>query len=129
MNRDNMIEVEPLDKIKQEERIAIISNELITMKSKKTIMDEYSAKWNCSPTTVRAIINEAIVWLSTQGKVTREEMRILNSERLDTLFGEARSVKDKLKIIDLLNKAHGVYETNLNIGNKEDDVIKIDIGV
>lgn len=129
MNRDNMIEVEPLDKIKQEERIAIISNELITMKSKKMIMDEYSVKWNCSPTTVRAIINEAIVWLSTQGKVTREEMRILNSERLDTLFGEARSVKDKLKIIDLLNKAHGVYETNLNIGNKEDDVIKIDIGV
>lgn len=129
MNRDNMIEVEPLDKIKQEERIAIISNELITMKSKKMIMDEYSEKWNCSPTTIRAIINEAIVWLSTQGKVTREEMRILNSERLDTLFGEARSVKDKLKIIDILNKAHGVYETNLNIGNKEDDVIKIDIGV
>lgn len=129
MNRDNMIEVDPLDKIKQEERIAIISNELITMKSKKMIIDEYSVKWNCSPTTIRAIINEAIVWLSTQGKVTREEMRILNSERLDTLFGEARSVKDKLKIIDILNKAHGVYETNLNIGNKEDDVIKIDIGV
>lgn len=124
-----MIEVDPLDKIKQEERIAIISNELITMKSKKMIIDEYSEKWNCSPTTIRAIINESIVWLSTQGKVTREEMRILNSERLDTLFGEARSVKDKLKIIDILNKAHGVYETNLNIGNKEDDVIKIDIGV
>lgn len=129
MNRDNMIEVDPLDKIKQEERIAIISNELITMKSKKMIIDEYSVKWNCSPATIRAIINESIVWLSTQGKVTREEMRILNSERLDTLFGEARSVKDKLKIIDILNKAHGVYETNLNIGNKEDDVIKIDIGV
>lgn len=115
---ENKIEVSPLDQLRQEERLSILAEELVKMRSKKSIIEEYSEKWECAPSTVRALINEAIVWLSTTVKVTREEMRALNSERLDYLFEDA-DLRYKLKIIDLLNKAHGVYETNVNLGGKE----------
>ena len=126
-NSENTIEVQPLDKITNEERIAIIVEELIKMKSKRKIIEEYSKKWQCSPNTIRAIINESIVWLATASKVTREEMRTLNSERLDDLFEDA-DLRNKLKIIDLLNKAHGVYETNVNIGGKDNTEFTFSFG-
>ena len=124
---ENTIEVQPLDQIKQEERLSILAEELIKMKSKRKIIEEYSEKWQCSTATVRALINEAIVWLSTTVKVTREEMRALNSERLDELFEDA-SLKDKLKIIDILNKTHNVYTQVVDIKNDK-EIFKIDIGV
>lgn len=124
---ENMIDIEPLDKIKQEERLSIIAEELIKMKSKRKIIEEYSEKWRCAPSTIRAIINESIVWLSTTDKTTREEMRALNSERLDELFGDA-TLKEKLKIIDLLNKTHNVYTQVVDIQNDK-EIFKIDIGV
>lgn len=124
---ENTIEVQPLDQIKQEERLSILAEELIKMKSKRKIIEEYVDKWQCSPATVRALINEAIVWLSTTVKVTREEMRALNSERLDDLFEDA-SLKDKLKIIDILNKTHNVYTQVVDIKNDK-EIFKIDIGV
>ena len=124
---ENMIDIEPLDKIKQEERLSIIAEELIKMKSKRKIIEEYSEKWQCAPSTIRAIINESIVWLSTTVKTTREEMRALNSERLDELFEDA-DLRYKLKIIDLLNKAHGVYETNVNIGGKDNTEFTFSFG-
>ena len=125
-NKENQIEVCPLDKIKQEERLSIIAEELIKMKSKRKIIEEYSEKWQCAPSTIRALINESIVWLATSVKVTREEMRTLNSERLDDLFEDA-DLKEKLKIIDLLNKAHGVYDNNIVVTTKE--AISIDLGL
>lgn len=128
MTKENTIEVSPLDKIKQQERIAIISEELIKMKPKRKIIEEYSQKWECSPDTIRAIINETVVWLATASKVSREEMRSLNSERLDELFGDATSLKDKIRIIDLLNKTFGVYTQVVDIQNDK-EIIKIDIGV
>lgn len=123
---ENKIEVEPLDKIRQEERLSIIAEELIKMKSKRKIIEEYSEKWQCAPSTIRALINESIVWLATSVKVTREEMRTLNSERLDDLFEDA-DLKEKLKIIDLLNKSHGVYDNNIVVTTKE--AISIDLGL
>lgn len=123
---ENTIEVQPLDQIKQEERLSILAEELIKMKSKRKIIEEYSDKWQCAPSTIRALINESIVWLSTTVKVTREEMRTLNSERLDDLFEDA-DLKDKLKIIDLLNRAHGVYDNNIVVTTKE--AISIDLGL
>ena len=123
---ENQIEVCPLDKIKQEERLSIIAEELIKMKSKRKIIEEYSEKWQCAPSTIRALINESIVWLATSVKVTREEMRTLNSERLDDLFEDA-DLKEKLKIIDLLNKSHGVYDNNIVVTTKE--AISIDLGL
>ena len=123
----NIIEVNSLDNIRQEERLSILAEELIKMRSKRKIIDEYSVKWNCPPATIRHLINEAIVWLSTTVKVSREEMRALNSERLEDLFEDA-DLRYKLKIIDLLNKAHGVYEQVVDIKNDK-DIFKIDIGV
>lgn len=123
----NQIDVSPLDEIRQEERLSILAEELVKMRSKRKIVEEYSVKWNCSPTTIRNLINEAIVWLATSAKVTREEMRALNSERLDDLFEDA-DLRYKLKIIDLLNKAHGVYETNVNIGGKENTEFTFSFG-
>ena len=127
MKNENVIEVEPLDKIKQEERLAILADELIKMKSKRSIIEEYSQKWQCQPATIRALINEAIVWLSTVEKSSREEIRVLNSERLDELFADAE-LKDKLKIIDLLNKTNNVYTQTVDLNNKN-EIFKIDIGV
>lgn len=123
---ENTIEVQPLDQIKQEERLSILAEELIKMKSKRKIIEEYSERWQCAPSTIRALINESIVWLSTTVKVTREEMRALNSERLDELFEDA-DLKDKLKIIDLLNRSHGVYDNNIVVTTKE--AISIDLGL
>lgn len=126
-SKGNQIEVEPLDKIKQEERLSIIAEELIKMKSKRKIIEEYSVKWQCSPSTIRALINESIVWLSTTVKVSREEIRALNSERLEELFEDA-TLRDKLKIIDLLNKTHNVYTQVVDVKNDK-EIFKIDIGV
>lgn len=127
MKNENVIEVEPLDKIKQEERLSILADELIKMKSKRSIIEEYSQKWQCQPATIRALINEAIVWLATVEKSSREEIRVLNSERLDELFADAE-LKDKLKIIDLLNKTNNVYTQTVDLNNKN-EIFKIDIGV
>ena len=123
----NTIEVDSLDNIRQEERLSILAEELIKMRSKRKIIEDYSVKWNCSPSTIRALINEAIVWLSTTVKVSREEMRALNSERLEDLFEDA-DLRYKLKIIDLLNKAHGVYETNVNIGGRDNTEFTFSFG-
>lgn len=128
MENKNTIEVMSLDDIKQQERLAALSKELISMKSKQTIIEEYSKKWNCSPTTIRTLIKETIVWLSTEAKIDREDLRTLNSERLDHLFCDPNAnVRDKIKIIDLLNKTNNLYDNNTNITLKDD--IVIDLGV
>lgn len=44
----NQIDVSPLDEIRQEERLSILAEELIKMRSKRKIVEEYSVKWNCS---------------------------------------------------------------------------------
>lgn len=72
---------------------------------------------------------EAVVWLATADEIDREQMRKLNAGRLDNLFDEAESLSDKLKIINMLNKTYSVYDTNVNIGNKESEDFKFDIGV
>lgn len=127
-NQNNTIEVEPLDKIKQRERLSILADELIKMKPKRMIIEEYSKKWECSPTTIRTLIRETILWLSTEMKVEREDLRTLNSERLDELFGDPKaSVRDKIKIIDTMNKLHNLYDNNVNVAMQDD--IVIDLGV
>ena len=127
-SKNNTIEVEPLDKIKQRERLSILADELIKMKPKRMIIDEYSKKWECSPTTIRTLIRETILWLSTEMKIEREDLRTLNSERLDELFGDPKaSVRDKIKIIDTMNKLHNLYDNNVNVAMQDD--IVIDLGV
>lgn len=128
MNQNNSIEVEPLDQIKQRERLSILADELIKMKPRRKIVEEYSKKWECSPATIRTLLAETIVWLSTEMKIEREDLRVLNSERLDELFGDPNaSVRDRIKIIDTMNKLQNLYDNNVKVAIEDD--IKIDIGV
>lgn len=127
-SKKNTIEVEPLDKIKQRERLSILADELIKMKPRRKIIEEYSKRWECSPTTIRTLIKETLTWLSTEMKIEREELRTLNSERLDELFGDPNaSVRDRIKIIDLLNKTNNLYDNNVKVA-VEDEIV-IDLGV
>lgn len=127
-SKNNTVEVEPLDKIKQRERLSILADELIKMKPRRKIIEEYSKRWECSPTTIRTLLSETIVWLSTEMKIEREDLRTLNSERLDELFGDPKaSVRDRIKIIDLLNKTNNLYDNNVKVAVQ--DEIVIDLGV
>lgn len=125
-NKTSKYDSSPLDNICQQERIEIIAEELISMKSKAKIQREYMEKWQCSRPTINTLIEEAMFWILDQDKSDREKMRALNSNRLDYLFDEAKSVKDKTKLIDILNKIHGLYETNVNI-SAEDNTINIGV--
>lgn len=129
LNQDGMEKLPTLNDIKNQERLDIIASELVSCKSKRQIVKEYSEKWQCAPTTIQAIIRDTIAWMASTSKTTADEYRVLNTERLDSLLDEADRVGDKIKILDLINKTNNVYETKVQIGNKEDEVIKLDIGV
>ena len=129
LNQDGMEKLPTLNDIKNQERLDIIASELVSSKSKRQIVKEYSERWQCAPTTIQAIIRDTIAWMASTSKTTADEYRVLNTERLDSLLDEADRVGDKIKILDLINKTNNVYETKVQIGNKEDEVIKLDIGV
>lgn len=122
----NSIEVDTPDRTLQELRRSILSDELIACKPKRTIIEEYSKEWNLPPQTIRAMITETLIWLAQSTKTSREEIRALNGERLDDLFGSAPTLKDKLKIIEMLNRIYGVYDNNVNVSVTKNT---IDIGV
>ena len=123
----NSIEEDTPDRTLQELRRSILSEELIACKPKRTIIEEYSKEWNLPPQTIRAMITETLIWLAQSTKTSREEIRALNGERLDDLFGSAEGLKDKLRIIDMLNRIYGVYEQNVNL-NQSDTEIKFSFG-
>ena len=125
--KNNTIEVEPLDKIKQEARIQRVADMLISGYSKRQVIDILSEEWQCSKTTISTIVKETIVYLHQENEIDREHLRSLNLARLDNIFGEAKSIKDKLKTIDLINKTGCLYDNNVNVKTAED--IHIDIGV
>ena len=126
-SKNNTIEVEPLDKIKQEARIQRVADMLISGYSKRQVIDILSEEWQCSKTTISTIVKETIVYLHQENEIDREHLRSLNLARLDSIFGEAKSIKDKLKTIDLINKTGCLYDNNINVKTAED--IRIDIGV
>lgn len=126
-NQNNTIEVEPLDKIKQEARIQRVADMLISGYSKRQVIDILSEEWQCNKTTISTIVKETIVYLHQENEIDREQLRSLNLARLDNIFGEAKSIKDKLKTIDLINKTGCLYDNNVNVKTAED--IRIDIGV
>lgn len=126
-NQNNTIEVEPLDKIKQEARIQRVADMLISGYSKRQVIDILSEEWQCSKTTISTIVKETIVYLHQENEIDREHLRSLNLARLDNIFGEAKSIKDKLKTIDLINKTGCLYDNNVKVA--VEDEIKIDIGV
>lgn len=124
---DNRIIIEPLDEIRQEKRIQIISDLLISGHSKRQIVDQLTNEWQCSRKTVETLIKETLVYLHEENQIDREQLRTLNLCRLDDIFGDAQTVKEKLATIDMINKTSQLYDNTLNV--KMDDNIKIDIGI
>ena len=124
---DNRITIEPLDNIRQEKRIQIIADLLISGHSKRQIVDQLTEEWQCSRKTVETLIKETLVYLHEENQLDREQLRTLNLCRLDDIFGDAQTVKEKLATIDMINKTSQLYDNTLNV--KMDDNIKIDIGI
>ena len=124
---DNRITIEPLDNIRQEKRIQIISDLLISGHSKRQIVDQLTNEWQCSRKTVETLIKETLVYLHEENQIDREQLRTLNLCRLDDIFGDAQTVKEKLATIDMINKTSQLYDNTLNV--KMDDKISIDIGI
>lgn len=124
---DNRIIIEPLDEIRQEKRIQIISDLLISGHSKRQIVDQLTNEWQCSRKTVETLIKETLVYLHEENQIDREQLRTLNLCRLDDIFGDAQTVKEKLATIDMINKTSQLYDNTLNV--KMDDTITIDLGV
>ena len=123
---DNRITIEPLDNIRQEKRIQIIADLLISGHSKRQIIDQLTEEWKCSRRTVETLIKETLVYLHEENQLDREQLRTLNLCRLDDIFGSAQTVKEKLATIDMINKTSQLYDNTLNV--KMDDTITIDIG-
>ena len=124
---DNRITIEPLDNIRQEKRIQIIADLLISGHSKRQIVDQLTNEWKCSRRTVETLIKETLVYLHEENQIDREQLRTLNLCRLDDIFGDAQTVKEKLATIDMINKTSQLYDNTLNV--KMDDTITIDLGV
>ena len=124
---DNRITIEPLDEIRQEKRIQIIADLLISGHSKRQIVDQLTEEWQCSRRTVETLIKETLVYLHEENQIDREQLRTLNLCRLDDIFGDAQTVKEKLATIDMINKTSQLYDNTLNV--KMDDTITIDLGV
>ena len=124
---DNRITIEPLDNIRQEKRIQIIADLLISGHSKRQIIDQLTEEWKCSRRTVETLIKETLVYLHEENRIDREQLRTLNLCRLDDIFGSAQTVKEKLATIDMINKTSQLYDNTLNV--KMDDTITIDLGI
>ena len=124
---DNRITIEPLDNIRQEKRIQIIADLLISGHSKRQIVDQLTNEWQCSRRTAETLIKETLVYLHEENQIDREQLRTLNLCRLDDIFGDAQTVKEKLATIDMINKTSQLYDNTLNV--KMDDTITIDLGV
>ena len=124
---DNRITIEPLDNIRQEKRIQIIADLLISGHSKRQIVDQLTEEWKCSRRTVETLIKETLVYLHEENQLDREQLRTLNLCRLDDIFGSAQTVKEKLATIDMINKTSQLYDNTLNV--KMDDTITIDLGI
>ena len=124
---DNRIIIEPLDEIRQEKRIQIISDLLISGHSKRQIVDQLTNEWKCSRKTVETLIKETLVYLHEENQIDREQLRTLNLCRLDDIFGDAQTVKEKLATIDMINKTSQLYDNTLNV--KMEDTITIDLGI
>lgn len=119
--------LEPLNELRQQERMDIIASELVSCKSKKAIIAEYAQLWKCKPATIKRLIDETIVWMAQSAKLSANEYRVLNSERLESMFDETQRVSDKIKIVDMLNRTNNVYDTNVKVTTNEP--ITIDLGV
>lgn len=126
---NNSIEILSTSQLTQQERIRLITNEIVKGKSKRWIIQHFSEIWDLPIKTVETIYKETIVYLSQENQIDREQIKVINNLRLEELIDECKTVRDKLSTIDLINKTCGVYTTDIQISNKGDEAFTFDIGV
>lgn len=125
----NKVEVKEPKHLAHQERIRLITNEIVKGKSKRWIVQWFAKIWEVEEKTVEAIYKETIIYLSQENEINKEQVKVINNLRLEELIDECQTVKDKLSTIDLINKTCGVYTTDIQISNKGDETFKFDIGV
>lgn len=121
-NCDNRIS---LNEVTQQARLERVIDYLVTGKSRIEIREHLIKEWNMSRVTANTIIDEALIYLSERTATTPEQVKKLNYNRLENIIGEADTVQDKCRVIDLENKMYGIYETNVNVTSN--DTFKFDI--
>lgn len=125
----NSISIEPTNQLVQQERMRLITNELVSGKSKRWIVQHFSEIWGVDSKTVETTYKETVVRLSEDNKIDKEQIKVINNLRLEELIDQCKTVKDKLSTIDLINKTCGLYTTNIELSNKENESFTFDIGI
>lgn len=124
----NKVEVHPLDLIRHEERISRITDDIVAGMSRVKILDKYTKLWECGKNTINTIYQEACIKMSEEYRTNKEEVRTISNIRLEGVWDGAKTVSQKLKTIDLINKTNNVYDNNVVVSTGEDGFI-FDIGV
>lgn len=75
------------------------------------------------------MVTEAILMLEEENPTDKQQIKTMSMARLEDLYEKSDKVSDRLKVIDITAKLSGLYEQNINLGNKDDETIKFDIGV
>ena len=68
----NSIEIEPTNQLVQQERMRLITNEIVSGKSKRWIINHFSEIWGVNPKTVETTYKETVVRLSEENKIDKE---------------------------------------------------------
>jgi len=127
-SENNKVEVSPLDNIRQEKRIELITEDIIAGLSRVKILEKYSALWECGKSTVNTIFKEACIKMSEEYRSDKEQVRAISNIRLEGVWDAAKTVNQKLKTIDLINKTNNIYDNNVNVSTGEDG-FTFEIGV
>lgn len=125
----NKVQTKEVKYLTQQERIRLITNEIVKGKSKRWIVQHFAKIWEVEEKTVETNYKETIIYLSQENEIDKEQVKVINNLRLEELIDECQTVKDKLSTIDLINKTCGVYTTDISISNKGDETFKFDIGL
>ena len=124
----NKVDVHPLDEIRQEKRLELIIDDIIAGLSRVKILEKYSGLWEVGKSTINFIYNEACIRLSEEYRSEKEQVRAISNIRLEGVWDEAKTVNQKLKTIDLINKTNNIYDNNINVSAGEDG-FTFEIGV
>ena len=116
-----------LNEVTQQARLERVIDYLVTGMGRIDIREKLIKEWNMSRVTANTIIDEAMIYLSERTATTPDQVKKLNYNRLENIIGDADTIQDKCRVIDLENKMYGVYETNVNVTS--DNTFKFDIDI
>lgn len=122
-------EVRNITNMTHHQRLYEIIELLIEGISRPNIVKRLSKEWNYEESSIRTMIKEAIVLLDEMSPSDKNDIKTMSVARLEELYEKSTSPRDRLRILDLLNKICGTYETNLNVQTENEQIIKFDLGV